>query len=303
MPSGIAKRLEAMGILSPAGKSRWQPGTVESILTNEKYKGDALLQKTFCVDFLTKKMKRNEGELPQYYVEQSHPAIVSPEVFDEVQQELKHRREARYVGRSGCFSSKIICGECGSYYGRKVWHSNDKYRTVIWRCQHKYDNGEPCKTPHVTEDQIKAAFVTEMNRVIANKDQVLTDIRILIATLTDTHELEEKEASARTELKAVSESMRKLVDAYAHALIEQAEYDDRYAGLLAQNRAIEARVSLIEEQREQQKARKRELDAFYKVLKATGPIVEFDEELWNIAVECVIIQGSSGLKLYLRINV
>ncbi|MDP3447976.1 MAG: recombinase family protein, partial [Eubacteriales bacterium] len=120
MPSGVAKRLEGMGILSPAGKPRWQPGTVESILTNEKYKGDALLQKTFCVDFLTKKMKRNEGELPQYYVEQSHPAIVSPEVFDEVQQELKRRREVRYFGRSGCFSSKIICGECGSYFGRKV---------------------------------------------------------------------------------------------------------------------------------------------------------------------------------------
>jgi len=114
---------------------------------------------------------------------------------------LKRRREARYVGRSGCFSSKIICGECGSYYGRKVWHSTNKYRTVIWRCQHKYDNGEPCKTPHVTEDQIKAAFVKEMNRVIANKEQVLADIRILIAALTDTRELEEKEASAGKELK------------------------------------------------------------------------------------------------------
>ena len=291
MPSGIAKRLEAMGKLSPAGKARWQTSTVESILTNEKYKGDALLQKTFCVDFLTKKMKRNEGELPQYYVEQSHPAIVSPEVFDEVQQELKRRREARYVGRSGCFSSKIICGECGSYYGRKVWHSTDKYRTVIWRCQHKYDNGEPCKTSHVTEDQIKTAFVAEMNRVIENKDQVLGDIRMLIVTLTDTRELEEKEASAGKELETVSESMRKLFDAYAHALIEQAEYDDRYAELLAKSRAIEERIAEIGEQREQRKARKRELDAFYKMLKATGPILEFDEELWNKAIKSLVIKG------------
>ena len=103
MPSGIAKKLTERGISSPAGKSVWYSGTVESILTNEKYKGDALLQKTFCVNFLTKEMKRNEGELPQYYVEQSHPAIVSTEVFDEVQQELKRRRKARYIGRSGCF--------------------------------------------------------------------------------------------------------------------------------------------------------------------------------------------------------
>ena len=298
MPSGIAKRLTERGIPSPAGKQVWYSGTVESILTNEKYKGDALLQKTFCVNFLTKEMKRNAGELPQYYVEQSHPAIVSPEVFDEVQQELKRRREARYIGRSGCFSSKIICGECGSYYGRKVWHSTDKYRTVIWRCQHKYDNGEPCKTPHVTEDQIKAAFIEEMNRVIANKDQVLADIRMLIATLTDTRELEEREVVAGKELEAVSESMRKLVDAYAHALIEQTEYDDRYTELLAQSRTIEERIAEIGEQREQRKARKRELDAFYRALKATGPIVEFDEELWNVVVENCAIYADKSMILH-----
>ena len=288
MPSGIAKKLTGQGIPSPAGKPIWRSSTVESILTNEKYKGDALLQKTFCVDFLNKKMKRNEGELPQYYVEQSHPAIVSSEVFDEVQLELKRRREAQYIGRSGCFSSKIICGECGSYYGRKVWHSNDKYRTVIWRCQHKYDNGEPCKTPHVTEDQIKAAFVEEMNRVIANKEQVLADIKALIVTLTDTRELEEKEASAGKELEAISASMRKLVDDYARALIEQTEYDNQYAMLLLQSRAIEERIAEIGEQSEQRKTRKRELYAFYMVLKKTGPIVEFDEAVWNIAVESAI---------------
>lgn len=300
MPSGIVKRLEAMGTLSPAGKQRWQTSTVESILRNEKYKGDALLQKTFCVDFLTKKMKRNEGELPQYYVEQSHPAIVSPEAFDEVQQELKRRREARYVGRSGCFSSKIVCGECGSYYGRKVWHSNDKYRTVIWRCQHKYDNGEPCKTPHLTEDQIKAAFVAEMNRVIANKDQVLSDIRMLISTLTDTREIDEKEADAGKEVETVSALMRKLVDDYARALIEQAAYDDRYADLMVQSRTLEERIARNGEQREQRKARKRELDSFYKVLKATGPILEFDEELWNVAVESVIIDNVNPITFKLK---
>ncbi len=273
---------------------------MESILRNEKYKGDALLQKTFCVDFLTKKMKRNEGELPQYYVEQSHPAIVSSEVFDEVQQVLKRRREARYVGRSGCFSSKIICGECGSYYGRKVWHSNDKYRTVIWRCQHKYDNDETCKTPHLTENQIKEAFLEEMNRVIANKDQVLSDIRSLISTLTDTRELEERETAAVKKLEAVSESMRKLTDDYARVLIEQAEYDDRYAELLAQSRGIEARISEIGEQREQRKTRKRELDALYKVLKATGPITEFDKEMWSFAVEKLAVHVDGQITFALR---
>ena len=166
---------------------------------------------------------------------------------------------------------------------------------MIWRCQHKYDNGEPCKTPHVTEDQIKAAFIDEMNRVISNKDQVLTDIWALITTLTDTRELEEEEASAGKELEAISASMRKLVDGYAHALIEQAAYDDRYAELLAQSRALEEQIAEIGEQREQRRARKRELDAFYNVLKATGPIVEFDEELWNVAVKNALIRTNGEI--------
>ena len=170
---------------------------------------------------------------------------------------------------------------------------------MIWRCQHKYNNGEPCKTPHVTEDQIKAAFVAEMNRVITNKDQVLSDIRSLIATLTDTHELEEREATASNELKAVSESMRKLVDAYAHALIEQGEYDDRYAELLAQSRVHEEQIAQIGTQREQRKTRKRELDAFYKMLKTTGPIVEFDEEMWNVVVKKVIVLAEDKLEFLL----
>ena len=177
-----------------------------------------------------------------------------------------------------------------------MWHSNDKYRTVIWRCQHKYDNGEPCKTPHVTEDQIKAAFVDEMNRIIVNKDQVLADIRMLITTLTDMRELEEKETAAVKKVEAVSESMRKLVDDYARALIEQNVYDDRYAELLAQSRLLEDEIGKIEEQREQRKARKRELDAFYKMLKATGPIVEFDEELWNAVIEVIIVQKADQIR-------
>lgn len=88
-PYKIKLTLEGEGIRSPSGRSTWQPRTILSILANEKYKGDALLQKTFCTDFLTKKMKINEGEVPQYYVENSHPAIVSDEVYEEVQLELQ----------------------------------------------------------------------------------------------------------------------------------------------------------------------------------------------------------------------
>lgn len=119
-------------IPTPGGKEVWQQSTVLSISKNEKYKGDAILQKSFTVGFLTKKKKINEGEIPQYYVENSHPAIITPEVFDLVQHEIKKRKGTKgYKTRDRCFSGRIVCGECGSFYGSKVWHSISKYRRVI----------------------------------------------------------------------------------------------------------------------------------------------------------------------------
>ena len=91
-PSAIAKQLASQGIPSPAGKRTWQVATITSILGNEKYKGDALLQKKLTVDFLTKKRKPNEGEVPQYYVQNSHPAIIEPDEFDAVQAEIERAR-------------------------------------------------------------------------------------------------------------------------------------------------------------------------------------------------------------------
>lgn len=120
-PYAIARQLTEEGILTPGGKKNWGKKTVESILTNEKYKGDALLQKVYTTDFLTKKKKKNEGEVPQYYVEGNHEAIIPPAQFDRVQKEMQRRFGD--TNRHGCvsiFSSKIRCGDCGGFYGSKV---------------------------------------------------------------------------------------------------------------------------------------------------------------------------------------
>ena len=114
--------------------------------------------------------KKNEGEVPQYYVKNSHEAIISPEVYDLVQEELKKRAKGMF--NHSCvspFSSKIVCGECGGFYGSKVWHSNDKYRKVIWQCNNKFKNKKKCKTPHLTEEQIKEEFVKAFNNLVSNK--------------------------------------------------------------------------------------------------------------------------------------
>ena len=138
-PHAIAKRLTEMGILTPRKKAVWNQCTVRSILTNEKYKGDALMQKRYTESFITKKQRVNNGELPQYYVEGNHEAIIPPETFELVQQEMTRRKakNGRYSGVD-IFASRLVCGECGACYGAKVWHSNSRYRRVIYRCNRKY---------------------------------------------------------------------------------------------------------------------------------------------------------------------
>lgn len=138
--------------------------TVKSILSNEKYKGDACLQKTFVVDFLTKKSKKNEGERRQYYVHNHHPAIIEPEVFDLVQEELKKRsRNRRSLCNNSPFTTKIICADCGGYFGHKI-----QRKKQVWYCNHRYDDkNHTCETPIIPEDDLKTYFVEALGQVLA----------------------------------------------------------------------------------------------------------------------------------------
>ena len=181
----------ADGIPSPGGKKTWAFGTVKSILTNEKYKGDALLQKVYTVDFLSKKKKVNEGEVPQYYVEGNHSAIIPPQEFDAVQKQMALRCPGK--NRQSCvstFSSKIKCGDCGSWYGSKVWHSTSKYRKTIWQCNHKFDEGEKCTTPHLDEETIKGLFVKAVNILLTERNEIIENFNAIKDTLFDVRPLE-----------------------------------------------------------------------------------------------------------------
>ena len=140
-----------------------------------------LLQAPEVFNKILYNMLKNEGEVPQYYVEGNHEAIISPAVFDMVQTELARRSKGstRYSGVS-IFSNKIKCADCGGWFGSKVWHSTDRYRKVIYRCNRKY-NGEKCGTPHVTEDEVKAAFVSAYNQLVTEKKERSSPMRRLSA--------------------------------------------------------------------------------------------------------------------------
>ena len=176
----IARKLTEHGIPSPSGHGKWRAGSIKNILQNEKYKGDALLQKTFTVDFLTKKVKVNEGEVTQYYIENSHEAIIPKEEWEQAQAELRRRSRitASYSGSNSIFSSKIFCSECGSFYGRKVWHSNDRYRRTIWRCNGKFEGDRICRTPVLDDVIIKYGFVRALSELLGNKKQLISDCNV-----------------------------------------------------------------------------------------------------------------------------
>lgn len=289
--SWIAKYLTEHNISSPAGKDKWQETTVRSILKNEKYKGDAILQKSFTVDFLTKKKKINEGEIPQYYVENSHPAIITSEVFDLVKQEIKKRKDDKgYKTGGGCFSGKIVCGECGSFYGSKVWHSTSKYRRVIWQCNSKFKNTEKCNTPHIYEDKLKKAFIGAFNSILKNKDEILQGYEAIIQDLTDTSKLDKESAKLQSEIEIVTEMLRKCVEENANSALNQMEYEERYNALAQRYQSIKDELEGTEEKRLEKSAKHERILVFIKELNQREIfITEFNDGLWNGTVDKVVI--------------
>ena len=244
-PHTIAAELTKKGIKTPTGKDVWSAETVRRMLSNEKYKGDALLQKEFTVDFLQKKVKKNEGEVPQYYVEGNHEAIISPAVFDMVQEELDRRTRggSRYSGVS-IFSNRIKCADCGAWYGSKVWHSTDQYRKVIYRCNSKY-NGEKCQTPHVTEEEIKIAFVSAYNQLVSEKEEIIANAELIRKTLSVTDALQEEKIKLEDELAVIVEMTQNIVTENARVAQDQDEYQKRYDGLVKRYDETKARYDEV----------------------------------------------------------
>ena len=157
----IARYLTKQSIPTPRGKQIWSVSTVNSILQNEKYAGNALLQKTFTVDYLTKEKRKNSGEMPQYFVEDSHEAIIPLDIFEAVQEKIKKKSVySKKIRSNSPFSNKLVCGACGSFYGHKVWHNHaNTERYNVWYCNAKYNGGQKCESPVLREEDIKSAFI------------------------------------------------------------------------------------------------------------------------------------------------
>ena len=290
-PAGICRYLEQQGIPTPSGKQKWSQTTVDSMLSNEKYKGDALLQKKFTTDFLTKKMKVNEGEVPQYYVEKSHAAIIEPLEWDMVQAEITRRRSlGRAYSGNSVFSSKLVCGDCGGFFGQKVWHSNDPYRKVIWRCNSKFKGDAKCSTPHLDTETIQRKFLIAYNRLMADRESVISDCTSIRQVLSDTTALDAELVSLNEEITVVAELVKACVRENASRAQSQEEYAKKYNGLLARYEKATARLAEVTAEKERKRGQDREFRLFIEALRKQPLVLEkWDERLWIAIVDRAMV--------------
>ena len=300
----IAKDLTADGILTPARKQRWQSSTVESILKNEKYKGAALLQKCFTVDFLTKKRKVNEGEVPQYYVEHSHEPIISPEEFDKVQAEFERRKQLgrQYSGKS-IFASRIVCADCGSFFGPKVWNSNSKYRKVIWQCNGKFRGEKKCSTPHLDERTIKDGFVAAFNQLLGDKERILDDCRLMQNTLTDCEGIDGQIAALEQEIEVVTELTKRCISENAQAALSQSEYNTRYNGLVQRYNTATANLENLQKTKADRATKADAFGAFIFRVQELDTLTEFDEKLWLTIIDTVTVRADGRMTFHFQSGV
>lgn len=282
----ICMGLEADGILTGAGKKIWRSDALRLILKNEKYIGDALLQKTYTVDFLEKKRVPNDGLMPQYYVENSHEAIIPRDVFMRVQEEM-HRRANLHSGRQGkkrvysskyALSSIVYCSNCGDIYRRIQWRAHGEKYTV-WRCCNRVENGPAaCDADAILEEELHDVVVQAINRTLSkrenmkvvlasNIESVLTEVNGIPLGTIDS-QLEElqneliKVANAKGNYDSIVDEIYRLREAKQNAQLEGAE-------------------------REGMKQRISEMQQF--LAEQTQEVTEYDEQLVRRLIEKITV--------------
>lgn len=177
--------------MTAAGKAKWRPETLRKILWNEKYIGDALLQKTYTVDFLNKKRVQNNGIVPQYYVENSHEPIIPRDLYMQVQEEMVRRanlhsgekRKKRVYSSKYALSSIVYCPKCGEIYRRIAWNNRGK-SSIVWRCCTRVEHGpKGCDAPTIQESDLQAAVIEAINLALGNRDSIIATLQKNVETV------------------------------------------------------------------------------------------------------------------------
>lgn len=297
----IAKGLEEDGILTGAGKTKWWTSTINKILRNEKYIGDALLQKTYTTDFLNKTRVKNNGIVPQYYVEGNHEAIIPKDIFLRVQEELVRRRVVK-ISANGkkhsysckhCFAQIVICGECGEMFRRIHWN-NRGCKSIVWRCLSRLEpTGQDCHARTVNETVLENVVVQAINTLLGDKSTYQAQLQQNIAKVI--------RDAKKTTTDGIDEQLLEL----QKELLKKANNKDAYdeiADKIFKLREQRQKCTVDTAARDAQIARINDLQDFIKEQRTD--LADFDETLVKRWLGQITVWGNyftvelkSGLKI------
>jgi len=233
-----------------------------------------------------------QGEIPQYYVEEHHEPIISPDLFDFVQSEIKHREQNGKHSGVSIFANKIKCGCCDGWCGAKVWHSTDKYRRVIYCCNKKYAHkGKPCSTRHLTECEIKQIFVKALNSLVEVKENVIAELRSLIGSVCQTGELIEERGRVEQELVVLAERLETLIRENARVAQDQTAYLKQENEIRARYLDEQQDLEKLDERIAEREGKRKTLEGMIQVVCGIDEEqVTFDEELWGGLLDHIIVK-------------
>lgn len=308
----IAKYLTANQIATPTGKEVWHYGTVKSILSNEKYKGDALINKTYVVDCISKKVKRNNGERAQYYVENNHPAIISPEKFNRVQEEMARRTSKKKVKQIGTktelgkYSSKyalselLICGECHTPYRRCTWTTTDGKKKIMWRCINRLDYGKKyCHhSPSVEESVLQNAIVQAVQNNIGKCSEVLEKLKQHIKMGLSVEQTEDKTIDIQIEIARLDKEYVDLLNQIT-ADIENAEaLESQLEEIIIKKHSLQNELQIYENSNSKQANTKTRLDEIFQIIEGLkNHPMEFNDVIIRQIIDCIIVESKEKIKV------
>lgn len=310
----IKARLETESIPNISGGAKWAITAIRSILTNEKYCGDVLLQKTFTSDCINRKVIRNTGQLPMYLVQNHHEGIVSRKTFDAVQTEMARRSSRKSPSKKSAptgltsyaskyaLSERLVCGECGTLYRRCTWAKNGKKR-IVWRCVSRLDYGTKyCHdSPTLDEEPLQRTILTAINRVMSNGDAIIRQVTDIMENEIASIPGESLSlADIEQRLNELNDETQKLV-AEASRTDDAAAYMSQFKAVMEEVTALKEKRTFIEQQRRTNAQASQRLDILCGALAQTPPeLTEWEEPLIRQLVETVTVVSAERITVQIR---
>ena len=303
----IKKILENKGYLTAQGKKVWNESLIRSILKNEKYVGDALLQKTFTSDCITHKVVKNHGERPMYLVTDHHVPIVDRDTYNRVQQELARRSSKRKVSdktitEQGKYSSKyaltelLICGKCGTPYRRTTWTSRGK-KLIVWRCISRLEHGKRyCPdSPTIKEEQLHKAIVRAINNYYSCGNGVEKILKANISNVLECHGQEEITAIEKR-LKEIDKARSDLISLIATSGCDEDKLDSEFEKLYEEEQSLSERLAMLKSKNQTSAETQAKLDKIIDMIEHEKFELEtFDNVLVRKLIECVKVLSKTEI--------